>query len=697
MFFFRQYSKLNIVNINWRNPKWGNIMVDRFNDYDAFISYRHTERDTKIMNTIQKLTENYRSPCDGTYLKKGERIKRLFTDRSELPMTADLGNDITLALSKSRFLIVIASEEYLQSRWCMQELRTFLQFNQYSIDRVLFVHAGGDPCCITDILRAVGMKVDTSSFHEPFYISAGAPTVQDSVKIIKKEYLRLVAALIGCGYDALSQRHKRAKIRRILISSGIILFIGILVGSVIVFQNLQRKQEQNYRNMEASISNVYGLLREKNCTDALTQIAALYDEYGQNKTYAAYLAEQLESAAIQASYIPALSAFSSETLPFELNGISVSSDGNHVMIFDIDSTRDAGEMNIFLYDKLLNKLSEHMLPVGEWGEQLIFSNIFGQLRLDYLESDGTFVIEVPAALQLVFSADGQLLQQELTADESGMVSCCEYFLEGDRLCLVTASGETKEIAVLERTSDLHSFDSVSVTPDGRFVLVKETQGVYNDVLIVCDPEGKEEPVRIDLGNHTILDMQYQFNEKHQEARFFFNLNIAGSAEDGLIALCRVASGELLNCELFECNYVDDFLLSAADFLYITDDSEVKVISTRDLCLPELMAGAESEAVIRPGKADNDLISEQSITVGGMTITACRRTHQFSPAFYSGGDLGISIHSNDGNELVRFFCFGIGSAYFSHQDMVFGIIDYDEIEQSEVFRFYNFFELIELLH
>lgn len=693
---------MNIIKIILQNQKWGNTMVDHLFDYDAFISYRHTERDMQIVDTIQKLAENYRSPCDGAYLKKGERIRRLFTDRSELPMSADLGNDITRALSQSRFLIVIASEEYLQSRWCMQELRTFLRLNHYNTDRILFVHAGGDPQCITDILRTAGVNVDTSSFHEPFYISACAPTVQDSVKNIKKEYLRLIAALIGCGYDSLSQRHKRARIRRILIVSGIILLISIIVGCVIAFQINQRRQEQDYRNMDTAISAVYSSLRAEDCTDALTGMAALYDRYGQNKTYAGYLAEQLESAAVQASYIPALSTFSVEPLPLEVGSMSVSSDGNYVMLFDV--TREEESMNVFLYDALLNQISEHILPVGTWAEQLMWNSIFGQLRMDYREAEGTFVIEVPVddaakqVLQLVFSADGQLLlQQEFAADKDGTGSDRAYYLSGNRLYSVTPSGETEEIAVLESASDLHDFDSVSVTPDGRFVLVKETRGVYNDVLTVCDPEGKQENVRIDLGNHTIQDMQYQFDEKDQEARFFFNLSVAGSMEGGMIAVCRVASGELLSCEMYECNFVYNFLLSTKDFLYITDDSDVRVLSTRDLCLPELMAGAESDAAVRPDKADNDLIEGQSVTVGNLMITSCARTHQFSPVLYSGGDLGIGIHDKDGNELVQFFSFGIGSAYFNRKDMVFGIIDYDEPEKSEAFRFYDFHRLMELLH
>jgi hypothetical protein len=83
------------------------------------------------------------------------------------------------------------------------------------------------------------MCVEADSFHEPLYINACAETVAESVKIIKAEYLRLAAALIGCDYDSLYQRHKRAKKRRILAGVGIVVVIsailGIAIGVVMIF------------------------------------------------------------------------------------------------------------------------------------------------------------------------------------------------------------------------------------------------------------------------------------------------------------------------------------------------------------------------------------------------------------------------------------------------------------------------------
>lgn len=730
-------------------------MIERAYHFDAFISYRHTERDKKIVDTIQKLTENYRAPCDGTHIKKGERIRRIFTDRSELPMSADLGASITDALAQSRFLVVIASPEYTQSRWCMEELRTFLRFHQYSTDRILFVQVDGSPSCITEILSAAGVCVEKDSFREPLYIDACASNTKNSIKIIRKEYLRLAAVLIGCGYDALYQRHKRAIRRRSLIAAAFMLLVGAVFSTVFVVQSRQKQREMDYREIDASISAVHDLLRDEDRVDALAAMQELYDRYAQDEAYSDYLAQQLDSAAVSTGYVPAFSAFAVEPKPFENLGISVSSDGKYVIVFDVTSTREEGKMKLSLYDAYLSKHSEYILPVEEWKDQLVLGSIFDTLRIDYHEKENAFELELLSddtkddaeilGSRMVFSAEGQLLSsQALTADEDGrtspevrelyrdftsiydnpvcMSSDCLYTVitEGESTyepfgeknevyCLVSkpVTGGLEITATLERTSEIHALDDVSVTSDDRFVLVKETRGIYNDVLTVCDAEGQWDSVRIDLGNHTVQDMQYRFDTEKQEACFLFNLSEEGASS--LIAECRIASGRLLNFEMYRCGYVYDCILSKQGFVYIVDDAAIKAISTRNLCLPERMAGIDTVASVRTDTDGNDLIEHadkfspdstggmQSISVGNLTVTPdVVRLHHDSPDSYSGNDIGVGIHDSTGEALVEFFSADICHAYFNKQDGVFGLIDYASPENSEVFRLYDFYGMMELL-
>lgn len=730
-------------------------MLEQSYHFDAFISYRHTDRDKKIVDTVQKLTENYRSPCNGKHIKKGERIRRLFTDRSELPMSADLGGSIKQALAQSRFLLVIASPEYTQSRWCMEELKTFLAYNQNSTDRILFIQVAGEPSCVTDILSAAGVCVEAETFQEPLYLDICAPNTKSSLKIIKKEYLRLAAVLIGCGFDALYQRHKRARKNKLLLAALLTLLMAGTIGTLFAVKSYQHQREADYRSMDASITEISGLLQAEDRVDALQAMQALYDRYAQNGAYADYLAQKLDSAAIQAAYVPAFSAFAVEPLTSETMSILLSSDENYVIAFDVAAMRLDGQLRLSLYDAYLNKCSEHTLPVEEWKDELVTSHvIYKSLRIDYLEAEHTFVIEQrsPEAEGnegriLTFSADGQLLShRELTAQDTVQTSAelqdlyaylisvsdrpicmgteCLYTVitqgESDyepfgpkdepyHLVSVSVPNGVEPMTTLERTSESHALDDVSPTSDGRFVLIKETRGVYNDVLTVCDAEGQWQSVRIDLGGHTIQDMQYRFDAEKQEAIFLFNLSVAGEENSGLLAQCRLTDGQLLNCEMYDSSYAYDCLLSKQGYVYITDNGAIKAIATQNMCLPERMAGVDSAAPIRTDLAENALIENadtfsststsgmQSVTVKKRIITPeVARLHHTTPAFYSGYDSGIGINDAAGNELVQFFGIGSRHAYCNKQDCVFGLIDYTSPENSEVFRLYSFYDLMELL-
>ena len=69
--------------------------------YDAFISYRHKELDRKWAQWLLESLETYKVPQ--SLVKQGfaPRIQRVFRDEDELPTSADLGENIRLALEAS--------------------------------------------------------------------------------------------------------------------------------------------------------------------------------------------------------------------------------------------------------------------------------------------------------------------------------------------------------------------------------------------------------------------------------------------------------------------------------------------------------------------------------------------------------------------------------------------------------------------
>ena len=83
--------------------------------YDAFISYRHTEKDIAVAKELQQSLERFRIPKSIRQAYGMEKISRIFRDQEELEITSDLSKRIEDALRTSEYLIVICSPGYKQS------------------------------------------------------------------------------------------------------------------------------------------------------------------------------------------------------------------------------------------------------------------------------------------------------------------------------------------------------------------------------------------------------------------------------------------------------------------------------------------------------------------------------------------------------------------------------------------------------
>ncbi|MBR1483842.1 MAG: toll/interleukin-1 receptor domain-containing protein [Ruminococcus sp.] len=182
--------------------------------YDAFISYRHTTPDKPLAAYLQRLLEAYVPPKG---VAEGRRL-RIFRDETELPTSSNLSNSIETALQQSRFLIVVCSPETEKSKWCMQEIEYFKQLHGGTNENIITMLAGFDGVIsFPDSLRYKTVVVngaETRQEVEPLAANACAPTLSLAKKKLRGEYLRLAAALLGCGYDDLYRREQRRQARR---------------------------------------------------------------------------------------------------------------------------------------------------------------------------------------------------------------------------------------------------------------------------------------------------------------------------------------------------------------------------------------------------------------------------------------------------------------------------------------------------
>ena len=225
--------------------------------YQAFISYSH--RDTAWADWLHRKLERYRVPrrLVGHASRTGTvpaRIYPVFRDREELPTSADLGDMLVDALRESRYLIVICSPDSAKSRWVAEEVKTFKQMGRSN--RVLCLIVDGEPNasdkseeaseeCFPEPIR---YQVDadgkiTGLRCEP--IAADARPHGDGKA---DAFLKIVAGVVGVGFDALKQRDTQRKQRRMATIAACSFALTAIFAVLSIFAIVSRNQAIDARN-----------------------------------------------------------------------------------------------------------------------------------------------------------------------------------------------------------------------------------------------------------------------------------------------------------------------------------------------------------------------------------------------------------------------------------------------------------------
>lgn len=232
--------------------------------YWAFLSYSHTDK--KWGDWLHKSLETYRVPrrLIGKESRDGkvpERIYPVFRDREELPVSADLGGNISAALAESRYLIVICSPRSAQSRWVGEEIKTFKKLGRE--DRILALIIDGEPNASDG---KPGFKSEDECFHEAMryrWSESGEPSEIRSEPIAadaregkdgrNNAKLKLLAGLLGVNYDDLKQREQERRLRRArAVVAGALVLVSIFAAlAVALFFKEREATHARSRAVEA--------------------------------------------------------------------------------------------------------------------------------------------------------------------------------------------------------------------------------------------------------------------------------------------------------------------------------------------------------------------------------------------------------------------------------------------------------------
>ncbi|HSE12821.1 MAG TPA: toll/interleukin-1 receptor domain-containing protein, partial [Rudaea sp.] len=243
--------------------------------YRAFISYSHS--DARVAARLHRSLENYRVPkrlraTPGEFGPVPERLSPIFRDREELASSADLGQRVQDALGDSDALLVVCSPHAARSRWVNEEVLAFKRLG--GSRRIYCLIVAGEPNagdareCFPPALR-FEIEADGQLGKRPAEpIAADLRPGKDGATNAR---LKLIAGLLGVGFDALRQREAQRRHRRmaaIAIASlaGMTLALVLAATAWIERNNARRQQalaeaaSQDARRRQAQAEGMLGFL-----------------------------------------------------------------------------------------------------------------------------------------------------------------------------------------------------------------------------------------------------------------------------------------------------------------------------------------------------------------------------------------------------------------------------------------------------
>ena len=261
--------------------------VARFT-YRAFISYSH--RDKAWADWLHKALETYRVPSRlvGTKTANGEiprRLNPVFRDREELASATDLGREVSEALAQSESLIVLCSPAAAASRWVNEEVLAYKRMGRTG--RIFCLIVDGEPNasdlpgregeeCFCPALRFATDADGRPTRERTEPIAADARPGKDGRHSAK---LKLIAGMLGVGFDTLVRREAHRRRRRLLAVTAASL-LGMAITSILAVSAYIARNDAQRRQVQAEdiLGFMLGDLRKKLATVGRLDLMVAVDD-----------------------------------------------------------------------------------------------------------------------------------------------------------------------------------------------------------------------------------------------------------------------------------------------------------------------------------------------------------------------------------------------------------------------------------
>jgi tetratricopeptide (TPR) repeat protein len=224
--------------------------MERGFKYRVFLSYSH--KDSKWARWLFRSLETYRVPprIAGHYASKQlpRRLAPVFQDREELPSAANLTVAVEEALKASESLVVICSPNAAGSHWVNEEILSFKRLGR--VERIFCFIVDGEPNAGDDsecFPPALLFELDEAGDPGPVRtepLAADARVQGDGRNIAR---LKLIAGLLGVGYDALRQRDLQRRHRRMFAVTASSLLVSLVTVTLAVMAFLSNAEAERRR------------------------------------------------------------------------------------------------------------------------------------------------------------------------------------------------------------------------------------------------------------------------------------------------------------------------------------------------------------------------------------------------------------------------------------------------------------------
>ena len=419
-------------------------------EYAAFISYRHKPLDIAVATRLHKSIEQFRIPADlrreekknpGTVFTNWEGAiperMLVFRDREELPLSNDLTSDIFDALDHAKCLIVVCTPDTPKSLWVRREISHFIE--KHGRKRIITVLAAGTP--EESIPKEITARyaddgVTVLEEYEPLVAYLVADSQREVIRKLDQERLRVLAAIFGCPYDSLKQRHKRRRMQRALAVAAAAFLLALSFIGVLVNRNLEiQAQKLEVENQKQEVE------RQKQEAEAQRRMVQLRE---------------------------------SELLAADARAALDAGDTRLAIENAVRALPKAGEEDRPYYAPAESVLMEAMDVMGGAEEHVILSNtVLEQMTPIYnmdISSDGAVIVTIDkyGVLHGYDANKGSELWSEIITAKDTLSSTGYVHIAGDGSCLVSCYGEMLEGRSLRDGQLLWRYD-MDLAADGYFI------------------------------------------------------------------------------------------------------------------------------------------------------------------------------------------------------------------------------------